>query len=63
MFIMKIYFIRHGQTNYNVKTLCNSDPKKRVYLTKLGKRQIEDVARKLKNKNIKIIFVSELPRA
>jgi len=59
---MRIYFIRHGQTNYNVKNLCNNDPKKKVYLTKLGKREIEDVARKLKNKNIDIIFVSQLPR-
>lgn len=59
---MRIYFVRHGQSNYNVRHLCNDDPKKRVYLTKLGKGQIEDVARKLNNKNIEIIFASELPR-
>lgn len=59
---MKIYFLRHGQTNYNVKDLCNSDPKIDVHLTKLGKKQAENVREMLKNKEIDIILVSELPR-
>lgn len=59
---MKIHFIRHGETNYNVHHICNSDPRKKVYLTELGKRQIEDIREKLKKEKIEIIFVSELPR-
>lgn len=59
---MRIIFVRHGQSNYNIKHICNSDPSKKVYLTELGKRQIEDVGEKLKKEKIEIIFVSELPR-
>ena len=60
---MKLFFVRHGQTNYNAeKDLVNSDPSKDVHLTELGKSQAKNVAEKLKHKNIDIIFVSELPR-
>ena len=59
---MKFYFIRHGQSNYNVKNLCNDDPKKRVYLTALGKKQAENARERLKNENIEVIYISELPR-
>ncbi len=60
---MKLYFVRHGQTNYNAeKDLVNSDPSKDVHLTKLGISQAKDVAEKLKEKKIDVIFVSRLPR-
>lgn len=59
---MKAFFVRHGQTNYNLKDLCNDDPKKDVHLTELGKRQAEEVAEKLRNEKIGVIFISELPR-
>ena len=59
---MELYFLRHGQTNYNVKDLCNSNPFVDVHLTSLGKKQARDTAEKLKEKKFDIIFVSELPR-
>ncbi len=59
---MRIYFVRHGQSNYNLRDLCNSNPKIDVHLTKLGIEQAENVGKTLKNKNIDIVFVSELLR-
>ena len=59
---MKTYFVRHGQTNYNVEGLCNDDPSKKVYLTDFGKKQSEVVAEKLKDKKFEVIYISELPR-
>lgn len=59
---MKAYFVRHGQTNYNVKKLCNDDPIKDVHLTKLGKHQAKTVADKLKNIKLDLVYISELPR-
>ena len=59
---MKIYFVRHGQTNYNVLNLCNDDKSKDVHLTELGKQQAERVAEKLKDINLERVFISELPR-
>ncbi|MDO8508392.1 MAG: histidine phosphatase family protein [Nanoarchaeota archaeon] len=59
---MRIYFVRHGQSNYNVGNLCNDDPKKKVFLTELGKKQAEKVRANLKNEQINGIFVSQLPR-
>lgn len=59
---MKVYFVRHGQTNYNVSNLCNDDQTKNVHLTELGKQQAEKVARKLRNTKLEVVFISELPR-
>ncbi len=55
--------MRHGESNYNIKGLLNSDPKKLVYLTKRGKKQAEDIVKQLKNEDIEIIFTSEFLRA
>ena len=59
---MKLYVVRHGQTNYNDLELCNSDPTVDVHLTSLGTQQIQQLAQKLKNANIDHIITSELPR-
>ncbi len=59
---MLIYFMRHGETNYNTRLLCNDDPSKDVHLTEQGIQQANIIAEKLKDKNIEKIFVSELPR-
>ncbi len=48
---MKLIFLRHGQTNYNVKALCNSKPNPKVRLTALGRKQAEVAAQLLKKKN------------
>lgn len=60
---MKITVVRHGETNYNVKQLCNAKPGEHVYLTPLGVSQAEDAAKKLKNESFDVILVSELFRS
>lgn len=57
---MKLILVRHGQTNYNVKDLCNSRPNPKIQLTALGKKQIALTAQKLKVKKIDVVYVSEL---
>jgi len=59
---MKIYVMRHGQTNYNLLGLCNDDPAEDVHLTALGIRQAETAAEMLKDAALAHIFVSQLPR-
>ena len=59
---MKIFFVRHGQTNYNVLGLDNSDPSINVHLTGLGKKQAKWVGDKLKNIKFDLVIISELPR-
>ncbi len=62
-FSMKLYFVRHGESNYNVKGLCSWKPGKHVHLTEKGREQCEKVAEKLKDKKIDLIITSELYRA
>lgn len=59
---MKLTFIRHGETNYNLKRLCNSRPDKNVKLTSLGKKQAQAAAEILKKEKFDIIYVSGLFR-
>lgn len=59
---MKLYVVRHGQTNYNELGLCNSDPKVNVHLTKVGIDQAKKLADRLKEVKIDQVFVSELKR-
>lgn len=59
---MKIYFVRHGQTNYNLMHLCNDDPRVNVHLTELGKQQAREVAERLKSTPLELVITSELPR-
>lgn len=60
--MMKAYFMRHGQTNYNVMGLCNDNPQDPVALTELGRAQAGKAAEQLRNTRLDRIFVSELPR-
>jgi probable phosphoglycerate mutase len=59
---MKLYLMRHGQTNYNLLGLCNDDPRSDVHLTDLGRQQAMIAAERLRNAGLEHIFVSELPR-
>ncbi len=59
---MKLFVVRHGQTNYNLQHLCNDDPTIDVHLTKEGKKQAEIIANKLKYIQFDTIFISEIPR-
>lgn len=59
---MKIYFARHGRTNYNDLELCNADPSVDVYITPQGINQAKALAAKLRQTPIDHIFVSKLKR-
>lgn len=59
---MKLFFVRHGQTNYNLKHFCNSDPSVDVHLTELGKQQAISVAIKLEKIAFDAVFISQLQR-
>jgi broad specificity phosphatase PhoE len=59
----KYYILRHGQAISNVKNIVSSWPEKfKNSLTKEGKEAIKQVAINLKNKNIDLIFSSDLLR-
>jgi len=60
---VKIFFVRHGQTNYNVLGLCNDDISKDVHLTDLGKQQAETIQKKIKGVSLDLVITSEFPRA
>lgn len=59
---MKLYLVRHGESNYNVLGLCNDDPADDVSLTAKRRAQAENVAVRLQDAAFEHIFVSELPR-
>lgn len=59
---MQVYFMRHGQTSYNLLHLCNDDIHKDVSLTETGRQQARIVADKLRDIHFDRIFVSQLPR-
>jgi broad specificity phosphatase PhoE len=59
---MKVYLVRHGETNYNVLNIHNDDPAVDVHLTETGIKQAEKLADMLKEISVEHIFVSELTR-
>lgn len=59
---MKVYFARHGESEYNVDKLINTNPTIKIGLTEKGKRQAKKLGEKLSRKKIEIIFVSEFLR-
>lgn len=58
---MEIYVVRHGQTDYNKKSLFQGQ--KDIPLNEIGISQAKDMAKKFKEINIDKIFVSPLSRA
>jgi len=58
---MRIYFLRHGETDWNVKQLCQGQ--KDIPLNAKGKRQAHKAAETVKNLEIQTIFSSPLLRA
>lgn len=60
---MKLYFLRHGESEYNVKDLINTNPKIYIPMTKKGFAEAERAARKLKKIKFDAICVSEFLRA
>jgi len=62
-FEMKVVFLRHGESEYNVKGLVNTDPKKKIHLTLKGRRQAGEIREKLEGIEFDIVLVSEFLRA
>ena len=60
---MRIIGLRHGQSQYNLRGLCNDDDARRVELTEHGIAQVEAAARRLRREPIDRIYVSPLLRA
>lgn len=60
---MKIYFIRHGESQANISKAYNSRNNSIHSLTEKGVLQIEKCAEKLKNIKFDIFYSSELLRA
>ncbi len=59
---MKLYVVRHCETNYNVAGICNADPAVDVHLTDLGIQQASGLRDQLSSRILDRVFVSELPR-
>ncbi len=59
---MKLYIVRHGETNYNVLGLCAESLGTHVFLTKKGKEQAQKVAEQLAHLYFDAIYVSEFYR-
>lgn len=59
---MKLYIIRHGETNYNVQGLHNSDPSVDVHLTEKGISDARRLADDLRRIQFDAVYVSEMPR-
>jgi probable phosphoglycerate mutase len=59
---MKLFLVRHGQSDYNVLHINNSDPSVDVHLTELGRRQAKILAEHLKHTTFEFIYASELRR-
>ncbi len=57
------YIIRHGHSLRNVRNIASCWPEKWLLpLTKKGRQEIKEVAKKIKNKKIDLIFSSDLLR-
>lgn len=54
--------MRHGESEYNIREIINSNKNLEVHLTKKGIIQVKKAALKLKNRKIEIIFSSEFLR-
>ena len=60
----KYIFLRHGESEINVKKITSSYPeKKNYYLTVKGAEEIEKLIPRFKKKNIDLIFSSDILRA
>lgn len=59
---IKVLATRHGESEHNIAGVVNGDPKKPFHLTAKGKKQVQHLAKKLKNKKFVAIISSEMPR-
>lgn len=60
---MKLYLVRHGESEANVAGIINDDPARPVNLTELGRRQARDAAASLAGVQFTRVYASRFPRA
>ena len=60
---MKIFLIRHGESEANVAHYINDDPARPVNLTELGRAQAEAASDELRAVHFTHAYASEFPRA
>ena len=60
---MQVHAVRHGESEYNLRRLCNDDPARPVHLTARGRAQAAAVAERLRAKPVDALYASPLPRA
>ncbi|MBI5439278.1 MAG: histidine phosphatase family protein [Nitrosomonadales bacterium] len=60
---MKIFFIRHGESEANVARYINDDPARAVNLTGQGRAQAEAASDELRTVRFTHAYASEFPRA
>ena len=60
---MKIFLLRHGESEANIADRINDDPARIVNLTEHGKAQAGAAAEKLRAVPFTHVYVSEFPRA
>ena len=65
----KFFVARHGEADHNavkvdgkMTSILNSNPRSSVHLTKCGQRQVEQLAKEIKDKRIDVIIASQFPR-
>lgn len=58
----EVFFVRHGQSDHNVQGLTNTDAHDISNLVDLGKKQAAELAEKLADKGISVIYSSPFPR-
>ncbi len=59
---MKLYLVRHGESEANVKHEISDDIEGHIHLTPKGKKQAKNAGNILKDKGIEIIFASPFLR-
>ena len=60
---MRVWAVRHGESDYNLLRLCNDDPAQPVHLTARGRAQAAAAAERLAAAPVDAIYASPLPRA
>ncbi|TCJ11898.1 histidine phosphatase family protein [Parasulfuritortus cantonensis] len=60
---MRVIFMRHGESEYNLRKLCNADPAVAVGLTEDGRAQSRRAAQRWRDLPFGRVYVSRLQRA
>jgi broad specificity phosphatase PhoE len=55
-------FVRHGESEFSVKSLVNGDPRVACSLTELGRQQSEQLRERLAGEPVELCIVTEFPR-